>query len=86
MDQAVTGKEKIMHGSKEIIREANALPVDKKVAVIASLLRTLHTPDASNDASWTRLAKKRLRDLRSGRVHPVSGHEVFSKIHRRLAA
>lgn len=69
-----------MHGMKEIIQEAESLPVEERAKVIDSLLRTLNPPSAEIDAEWTEVAKRRLAELRSGRVKAVPGEDVFSKI------
>lgn len=73
-----------MHGVKEIIREAKSLPVEKRVAVVDSLLRTLNPPDAQIDREWAAVAKRRLAELRSGRVKPIPGDQVFAKLRERF--
>ncbi len=73
-----------MHGTKEIIEEAQALPVEQRAMVVDSLLRTLNPPDAEMDKQWISVAKRRLSELRSGRVNPVPGEEVFAKARERL--
>lgn len=74
-----------MHGTKEIIQEAATLPVEERVFVVDSLLRTLNPPDAEIDKAWARIAQQRLADLRSGRVQPVPGDQVFTRIKERFA-
>ena len=74
-----------MHGTKEIIREAATLPVEERAIVVDSLLRTLNSPNAEIDKAWVRIAQRRLVDLRSGRVQPVPGDQVFSRIKERFA-
>jgi putative addiction module component (TIGR02574 family) len=69
-----------MHGMKEIIQEAESLPVEERAMVIDSLLRTLNPPSAEIDAEWTEVAKRRLAELRSGQVKAVPGEDVFTKI------
>lgn len=56
-----------MHGTKEIIQEATALPVEERVIVIDSILRTLNLPNPDIDKEWVAFAKRRLAELRSGR-------------------
>ncbi|MDA8084453.1 MAG: addiction module protein [Nitrospiraceae bacterium] len=73
-----------MHGMKEIIEEAEALPVEERAIVIDSLLRTLNPPSAEIDAEWAEVAKARLSELRSGRVKAVPGDQVFSEIRARF--
>ena len=74
-----------MHGTKDIIQEAAMLPVEERAIVVDSLLRTLNSPDAEIDRAWVRIAQRRLADLRSGRVQPVPGDQVFAKVRERFA-
>ena len=73
-----------MHGMKEIIQEAESLPVEERTMVIDSLLRSLNPPSIEIDREWMKVAKRRLAELRSGRVNPIPGNEVFAKIRERF--
>jgi putative addiction module component (TIGR02574 family) len=75
-----------MHGTAEIILEASSLPIEERMRVVDSLLRSLNQPDPENDGQWVIVAKRRLDDLRSGLVTSVSGEEVFEKIRKRFAS
>jgi len=68
-----------MLSTKEIIREAQSLPLEERAIVVDSLLRTLNTPDPEIDREWGAVAKRRLAELRSGSVKPVPGEEVFAR-------
>lgn len=74
-----------MHGTKEIIQEATALPVEERIIVVDSLLRTLNIPNPDIDNEWVGVAKQRLAQLRSRRVESISGDLVFAKIKERFA-
>jgi hypothetical protein len=74
----------IMHGMKEIIQEAASLPVEERVMVVDSLLRTLNPPDTEIEKDWVKVAKRRLAELRSGSVKAIPGDEVFMKIQERF--
>jgi hypothetical protein len=37
-------------------------------------------PDTGIDAKWTEAAKKRLQELRSGKVKPIPGDIVFDRV------
>jgi hypothetical protein len=74
-----------MHGIKDIIEEAAALPVEDRVFIVDSLLRTLNTPDPDMDKVWAGIARRRLEELRSGRVMTVSGEEVFAEVRERFS-
>lgn len=73
-----------MYGMKEIIQEAMSLPVEERVILVDSLLQTLNPPDKEIDKEWVKVAKRRLAELRSGRVKAVPGDEVFAKIKERF--
>ena len=73
-----------MHGIKEIIEEAESLPVEERILVIESLLRTLNPPTDEIDAEWANVAMRRLAEIRSGRVRGIPGNEVFAKIRERF--
>ncbi len=74
-----------MPSTAEIIREAESLPVEERTVVVESLLRSLNPPDPEIDKAWAAVARRRLLELRSGRVKPVPGEEVFAKIRQRFA-
>ena len=74
-----------MPSTAEIIHDAESLPVEERTLVVESLLRSLNPPDPEIDRQWVVVAKRRLAELRSGRVKPVPGEEVFAKIRQRFA-
>ena len=74
-----------MLGAKEIVKEAESLPVEERAIIVDSLLRTLNPPNAEVDIKWAIVAKRRLAELRSGQVQPVLGEEVFAKVKERFA-
>jgi putative addiction module component (TIGR02574 family) len=74
-----------MPSTAEIIRDAESLPVEERALVVDALLRSLNPPDPEIDRQWADTAKRRLQELRSGRVEPVPGEEVFAKIRQRFA-
>ncbi len=68
-----------------IIDEILSLPVEERALIADSLLRSLNRPDKSIDAKWIETTRRRLEELRSGKVNPVPGEEVFAKINKRLS-
>ena len=73
-----------MHGIKEIIQEAESLPVEERAIVVDSLLRTFNSGDTKIESEWVAVAKRRLAELRSGKVKAIPGEEVFAKIRERF--
>ena len=74
-----------MLGVREIVKEAESLPVEERAMVIDSLLRTLNPPDPEIDRQWIDAAKRRLAELRSGEVKSIPGEDVFSRVKARFA-
>ncbi len=74
-----------MPSTLEIIHEAEALPVEDRTLVVESLLRTLNQPDPEIEKQWLVVAKRRLEELRSGKVKAVPAEEVFARIQQRFA-
>lgn len=73
-----------MHSIQEIIQEVAELPVDDRILVVDSILRTLNEPNPDIDTEWAKIARCRLNELRSGNVKPVSGEIVFARIKERF--
>ena len=74
-----------MHGVKDIVEEAAQLPVDERVIVVDSVLRTLNVPIPEIDRAWAEVAEARIAELRSGRVIAIPGEQVFARVSKRFA-
>lgn len=70
--------------TKELIDEVVSLPVEKRVLLVDSLLRSLNQPKSEIDAKWVALAHRRLAEMRTGSVKTVPGMDVFEKIRQRF--
>lgn len=71
--------------TKDLITEANSLPIDEKVILVDSLLKSFNNPVSGVDQEWTRLAKKRLSDLYSKKIKFIPGDLVFSRIQKKFS-
>ncbi|OAZ91545.1 addiction module protein [Halomonas sp. G11] len=69
---------------KELVSEAESLPVEERVRVVDVLLRSLNSPEADIDKQWVDVARSRLDDIRSGKVATVSSEQVFANLRARL--
>ena len=67
-----------------LIDEAISLPVEDRVLVVDSILRSLNPTDAKIDREWAKVAQQRLEDLKSGKVSAVPAEEVFERVRERL--
>lgn len=69
--------------TSELIAEAVSLPVEERTRVVENLLSSLNPPEQEVDAAWVSVARRRLDELRSGRVEAVPGEVVFERIRQR---
>lgn len=69
---------------KDILKEAESLPLEERVLIVDSLLRGLNPPESNIDRKWIPIAQRRLQEIRSGAVKAVPGDEVFEKIRKRF--
>lgn len=65
---------------KQLISEAEALPIEDRALVVDSLLRSLNTPEPAIDTKWLAIAQKRLQEIRSGSAEKRAGDDVFAKL------
>ena len=70
--------------TKELINKAVALPVEERALMVDSLLQSLDQPESAVDKEWAKVANKRLAEIRSGKVQPLPGDDVFERIRNRL--
>ncbi len=70
--------------TKELIAEAVSLPVEERAIVADSILRSLNAPESDIDRKWMAVAQRRLAELRSGKVKPIPGEQVFARIWKRF--
>ena len=74
-----------MSTTREIIIKATSLPVEERAIVVDSLLRSLNPLSKDIDRKWTIVAKRRIEELRSGKVKAISGDKVFAKTWKRFS-
>ena len=70
---------------KKLIEEAILMPVEKRAMIVDSLLKSLNPIDSNIDKEWINLAKKRLVEIRTGKVQVISGEKVFTDIWKNLS-
>lgn len=66
--------------TSELIAEAVALPVEERARMAETLLSSLNPPESDVDAAWASEARRRLDELREGRVAAIPGETVFERI------
>ncbi len=71
--------------TKELIAEAISLPIEERAFVIDSLLKSINPQELDTDTKWLAVAKRRLAELRSGKVQAIPGDEVFKKVWKKFS-
>ena len=71
--------------TEDLLREIESLPVEERARVADSVLKTLNPPESEIDKRWAEVAKRRLEEIKTGAVKPVSGQEVFDEIWKRFS-
>ncbi|MBN1931554.1 MAG: addiction module protein [Desulfobacterales bacterium] len=56
------------------------MPIEERALLVDSLPRSINPLNKENDQKWACEAKRRLEELRSGKVKSIPGAEVFKKI------
>jgi len=72
--------------TKKLIEEVISLPVEERALIADSILRSLNPAESDIDKKWIEMAKKRLKELKSGKIKAVPGDEVFNKIWQRFSS
>lgn len=75
-----------MSSMHDILRAAESLPAEERAKIVDSLLRSLNPADSAAEQKWLNEAKRRLEEIRSGRVPTVPGNEVFARIRDRFGS
>jgi len=67
--------------TEDLIAQAASLPVKERATIVDALLDSLNPlrPDTT-ETEWAAVAKRRLAELRSGKVKGIPGDQVFEGI------
>lgn len=70
-----------MQDLSEISKAALALDIDDRTILANRLAESLHSePDQEVSEAWTREIRRRLDDVRTGRVKTIDGPEGLAKV------
>ena len=64
---------------REIKRHIDELTDNEKMVVLNYILHELDKPDPEIDKAWIKEVDRRQKELRSGKVKPLTMDEVFGK-------
>jgi putative addiction module component (TIGR02574 family) len=69
-----------MINTDELISAAESLPIDLKTELIERLIKSLNPYQEDIDKLWAEEAERRVEELKTGKVKPLPGEEVFREI------
>ena len=72
--------------TKELKDEALSLPVEERAMLADALLQSLNGPDPEIDHLWAEEIRRRVEDMKAGKVQLIPGEEVFARIRDRYKA
>ncbi|TVR59002.1 MAG: addiction module protein [Spirochaetaceae bacterium] len=72
--------------SKRLIEEIVTRPVDERIAVAESVLKSLNAPYADSDSAWVKIAERRRHDQHEGRIESVPLEAVKESVARRFSS
>lgn len=64
--------------TKDLITEVIDLP-EERAMVVDLILKSLNPTQSDLDEKWAAVAKRRLKELRSGEVKGIPGDDVFQR-------
>lgn len=68
----------------ELLKRAMAVPPEDRAAMANSLLESLdETEEEDAEAAWDDEIKRRVDDIRSGRVKTIPGEQVLARLNTR---
>ena len=70
--------------TEEFISSVDSLPIDVRIQLIDKLLKSINPISKEIDELWAVEAERRVEELRSGKVKPIAGEEVFKEIRENL--
>lgn len=71
---------------RELMSEAESLPVEDRAILADALLRSLNPVEKDIDQAWAEVALRRVEEVRSGKVQTIPAEEVFRKAWGRFAS
>lgn len=71
--------------TKKMYSQIVSLPIEDRVALTDSLLKSLNQTKDDIDKKWIDVATKRLKEIRKGSVIAIDGQKVFERIEKKFS-
>ena len=63
-----------------MLEQIASYPVEDRVMMADAIIESLNGIDSDVDAAWGAVARRRMRELRSGKVRGIPASVVFSRV------
>jgi putative addiction module component (TIGR02574 family) len=70
--------------TNELISMVESLPVDIKTTLVEKILNSLHPSQKEIDALWSKVAERRVDEIKTGKVKTIPGDKVFREIQEKF--
>jgi hypothetical protein len=65
-------------------RETQSFNSDIKTKLVEKILNSLHPSQKEIDALWIKEVEKRVREIKTSKVKPISGVKVFKEVQEKF--
>ena len=70
--------------TNELISMVESLPVDIKTVLVEKILNSLHPSQKEIDVLWSKVAERRVDEIKTGKIKTIPGDEVFREIQEKF--
>ncbi len=70
--------------ANELISMVESLPVDIKTTLVEKILNSLHPSQKEIDVLWSKVAERRVDEIKTGKVKTIPGDKVFREIQEKF--
>ena len=70
--------------TNELISMVESLPVDIKTTLVEKILNSLYPSQKEIDALWSKVAERRVDEIKTGKVKTIPGDKVFREIQEKF--
>jgi putative addiction module component (TIGR02574 family) len=71
--------------AEQVMSEVLALPPDQRAILADRLLESLDSPQREEiDRLWAEEAERRVQEIKTGKVKPIPGEEVFQNLRKKV--
>ncbi|MDP3259789.1 MAG: addiction module protein [Thermodesulfovibrionales bacterium] len=70
--------------TNELISMVESLPVDIKTTLVEKILNSLYPSQKEIDVLWSKVAERRVDEIKTGKIKTIPGDKVFREIQEKF--